>query len=38
MELYSPWEYFRFLLKTVLRGGGTLRDRAACPIWYDGRR
>ncbi len=38
LQLYSNWEHIRFLLKTALGGGRTLRDRAACPIWYDGRR
>jgi glycosyltransferase involved in cell wall biosynthesis len=38
MDLYSPREHAGFLLKTILRGGRTLRSREACPIWYDGRR
>jgi glycosyltransferase involved in cell wall biosynthesis len=38
LELYSTWEHLRFLLKTVAGGGRTLRNQAACPIWYDGRR
>ncbi len=38
MSLYSRWEHLRFFAATVLGGGRTLRDRAACPIWYDGRR
>ena len=38
MHLYTPWEHLRFLMKTVLRGGRSLKSREACPIWYDGRR
>lgn len=38
IRLYSLWEHFSFLLKTALCGGRTLRNRAACSIWYDGRR
>ena len=38
MHLYTPWEHLRFLAKTVLMGGRTLRSRKACPTWYDGRR
>jgi GT2 family glycosyltransferase len=38
IQLYTPWEHLRFLLKTAFCGGRTLRNRAACPIWYDGRR
>jgi GT2 family glycosyltransferase len=38
MHLYTPWEHFRFLAKTVLVGGRTLRSREECLTWYDGRR
>ena len=38
MQLYTPREHLAFLARTVLGGGRTLRNRAACPIWYDGRR
>jgi glycosyltransferase involved in cell wall biosynthesis len=38
LHLYTPWEHFRFLAKTVLLGGRPLRSREACPTWYDGRR
>jgi glycosyltransferase involved in cell wall biosynthesis len=36
--LYTKGEYFRFMLKTLVLGGRTLRDRNACYSWYDGRR
>ncbi len=36
--LYSNWEHLRFLGKTVLSAGQTLRARDACTVWYDGRR
>ena len=38
LHLYSTWEHFRFLAGTVLKLGRPLRNREACPIWYDGRR
>ena len=38
IHLYTPWEHFRFLVRTVLAGGRTLKSREACPTWYDGRR
>ena len=38
LDLYTPAEHFRFLLKTALRLGGTLTERDACHTWYDGRR
>jgi hypothetical protein len=38
IHLYSPWEHARFLGRTVLRGGRTLRRREDCGTWYDGRR
>jgi glycosyltransferase involved in cell wall biosynthesis len=37
-RLYSKREHFAFMLKTLLLGGRTLRDRKACYAWYDGRR
>jgi len=37
-RLYTKREYFAFMLKTLLLGGRTLRDRDACHVWYDGRR
>jgi glycosyltransferase involved in cell wall biosynthesis len=37
-RLYTKREHFVFLLKTLLLGGRTLRDRKACYAWYDGRR
>lgn len=38
IHLYTPWEHFRFLIKTVLWPGRSLTDRDACHTWYDGRR
>ena len=38
VHLYSTGEHLRFLVKTILRGGKPLTDRAACHTWYDGRR
>jgi len=38
VHLYSAFEYTRFLVKLALRPGSILRQREACPIWYDGRR
>jgi glycosyltransferase involved in cell wall biosynthesis len=37
-RLYTKGEYLRFMLKTLVLGGRTLRDRNACYSWYDGRR
>jgi glycosyltransferase involved in cell wall biosynthesis len=37
-RLYTKREHFWFMLKTLLLGGRTLRDRDACHVWYDGRR
>lgn len=37
-QLYTMGEHLRFLGKTVLLGGRTLKKREACPVWYDGRR
>lgn len=36
--LYSPAEHLRFALRTLCLGGRTLRNRAECYTWYDGRR
>lgn len=36
--LYKKREYFWFILKTILLGGATVRDRESCNIWYDGKR
>ena len=38
IHLYSPWDYARFMAKSVVTLGATTRAREACPIWYDGRR
>ena len=38
MHLYTPWEHLRFLGRTVLAGGRTLKSREECSTWYDGRR
>jgi glycosyltransferase involved in cell wall biosynthesis len=37
-RLYTKREHFVFLLKTLLLGGRTLRERKACYAWYVGRR
>lgn len=37
-HLYSRREHLRFLTRAILRPHRTLRNRAACPTWYDGRR
>jgi glycosyltransferase involved in cell wall biosynthesis len=37
-RLYTKREHFVFMVKTLLLGGRTLRDRKACYAWYDGRR
>jgi glycosyltransferase involved in cell wall biosynthesis len=37
-QLYSTWEYVRFLSKTVLGWGRTLQSAEECHLWYDGRR
>jgi glycosyltransferase involved in cell wall biosynthesis len=37
-RLYTKGEFLAFMLKTLLLGGRTLRDRKACYVWYDGRR
>jgi glycosyltransferase involved in cell wall biosynthesis len=38
VRLYSAREQLAFVLKASLSAGRTLRDRAACFPWYDGRR
>jgi glycosyltransferase involved in cell wall biosynthesis len=38
MHLYTPAEHLKFLARTVLQFGGTLKDPKECPTWYDGRR
>jgi hypothetical protein len=37
-RLYTKREHLAFMVKTLLSGGRTLRDRDACRVWYDGRR
>jgi len=38
LHLYTPWEHLRFMGKTILGRGRTLRNREECLTWYDGRR
>jgi len=38
LRLYTPREHFRFITRTILRGGKTLNSREECHQWYDGRR
>jgi glycosyltransferase involved in cell wall biosynthesis len=38
VTLYTPWEWLGFLAKLIGSRGQRLRDRSACPMWYDGRR
>jgi glycosyltransferase involved in cell wall biosynthesis len=38
VHLYTLREHLAFLTRTILAGGRTLNDRAACHTWYDGRR
>jgi glycosyltransferase involved in cell wall biosynthesis len=38
LHLYGWSEMLGFMAKTVLSGGRTLRSRADCRPWYDGRR
>jgi glycosyltransferase involved in cell wall biosynthesis len=38
LHLYSAGEHLRFWLGAVLRPKQTIRSRAACANWYDGRR
>jgi len=37
-DLYSPREHLTFMVRTILRGGRTLRSQEECYQWYDGRR
>ena len=37
-HLYSAWEHLRFMSKTAMRLGGTLKSARECHLWYDGRR
>src|ERR1051325_8864161 len=34
LHLYTHWEYLRFISKTALRLGGTLKNAKECYIWY----
>ena len=38
LELYSGWEYLRFMCRTACRFGRTLKSPKECYLWYDGRR
>jgi glycosyltransferase involved in cell wall biosynthesis len=38
MQLYTPREHIRFLLRFAIGQGKVLRNREACHTWYDGRR
>jgi glycosyltransferase involved in cell wall biosynthesis len=38
LQLYSLAEILAFLTKVVFRPRRTMKDRAACQPWYDGRR
>lgn len=38
VHLYTLREHLAFVMRTILGGGRTLNDRAACHTWYDGRR
>ena len=38
VHLYSKREHLRFLTRTVLSLGKTLKSAEQCPTWYDGRR
>jgi len=38
VRLYTMREHLSFFGKTILRLGGTLKDRTSCHTWYDGRR
>ena len=37
-KLYTPAELLGFMIRTVVRGGRTLRSAGDCFAWYDGRR
>jgi glycosyltransferase involved in cell wall biosynthesis len=38
LRLYSWWDFWSFMAKMALTRGRTLRSRADCYPWYDGRR
>ena len=38
LRLYTPREHFKFMTRTILGGGKTLKSREASHLWYDGRR
>jgi glycosyltransferase involved in cell wall biosynthesis len=38
LHLYTAREHCRFMLRTVMAGGRTLKSRDECHTWYDGRR
>ena len=38
VRLYTTWEHVRLLLRVVISGGRSLRNRESTHIWYDGRR
>jgi glycosyltransferase involved in cell wall biosynthesis len=38
LHLYTAGEHCRFMLRTVMAGGRTLKSREDCHTWYDGRR
>ena len=38
LRLYSQWEHLRLMGRALLRPRATLKSRAECHIWYDGRR
>jgi glycosyltransferase involved in cell wall biosynthesis len=38
LRLYRPGELLRFMVRGALRPRATVTSRAACAIWYDGRR
>jgi glycosyltransferase involved in cell wall biosynthesis len=37
MRLYTTWDHFKLLWRVLFRRG-TLTQREACALWYDGRR
>jgi glycosyltransferase involved in cell wall biosynthesis len=38
LRLYTPREHLKFMAKSILTGGKTLKSREASHLWYDGRR
>lgn len=38
LSMHSAASHLSFMLRTVLTGGRTLRQRQDCAIWYDGQR